>query len=174
MFPCWAVAYVRSSSISWAGRAWGSRSCPPGVGRVGFWPHNHLCQAGKEFVPQASVRVREAQKRTRVTGGHLVGAYINLTLIKPLTLEIHSLNNACSAKQAYFFVGVSLPHELLSSLSLGGASFANRVQIPPHLQFRSLGDAHGVSRMSFIPSSGHISSQAHLRDTNVPLRSHFS
>jgi len=53
-----------------------------------------------------------------------VGAFINLTLTKSLTLEVSSLSNTCSAKQVYFFVAVSLPHELLSSLSLTDVGFA--------------------------------------------------
>lgn len=60
-----------------------------------------------------------------------MGAFINPTLKKPLTLEVPSLNNACSAKQAYFFVTVSLPHELFSSLSLADVGFATGFRLLP-------------------------------------------
>lgn len=59
-----------------------------------------------------------------------MGAFISPTLIKPLTLEVPSLNNACSAKQAYFFVTVLLPHELLS-LSLADVGFATGFRFLP-------------------------------------------
>ena len=60
-----------------------------------------------------------------------MGAFIDPTLIKPLTLEVPNLNNACSAKQAYFFVTLSLPHKLLSSLSLADVGFATGFRFLP-------------------------------------------
>lgn len=141
MFSWWAVASIRSSSISCPRRTWRSRP----QGKVVSWPHKVLSQAGEEFVmgqpnwfkqrPASGLeRYRRGLQSLRVG----VGAFVNVTLIELLIFQIPSLNLSCSAIQTHFYVTTSLLQELLSSLFVVNISLTTDFRCFPN--FISLAD----------------------------------